>query len=65
MAEQFEWTEVEKASTTGAEQLDMFQRLVDFVNARLAEIENLQGDMTNVKTDVSNLKNENSNPSKS
>ena len=56
MPEQFEWTDAEKASTTGKEQLEMFERLVDFVNARLAEIEKLQGDMTDVKTDVDNLK---------
>ncbi len=58
MPEQFEWTDAEKASTTGAEQLAMFERLVDFVNARLAEIEKLQGDMTNVKSDVEDLKTE-------
>lgn len=56
MPEQFEWTDVEKASTTGAEQLAMFERLVDFVNARLTEIQKLQGDMTDVKADVDNLK---------
>ena len=36
----------------------MFERLVDFVNARLAEIEKLQGDMTDVKTDVDQIKND-------
>ena len=36
----------------------MFERLVDFVNARLAEIEALQTDMTDVKTDVDQLKND-------
>ena len=64
MAEQFEWTEVEKAATTGKEQLDMFQRLVDFVNARLAEIEALQTEMTDVKTDVEDLKSDSPTPSK-
>lgn len=64
MAEQFEWTEVEKASTTGAEQLAMFERLVDFVNARLAEIQALQTEMTDVKTDVDNLKSDSPTPSK-
>ena len=58
MPEQFEWTDAEKASTTGAEQLAMFERLVDFVNERLAEIEKLQGDMNNVKSDVEDLKTE-------
>ena len=64
MPEQFEWTAAEKAATTGAEQLAMFERLVDFVNARLAEIEKLQGDMTNVKSDVEDLKTEPPTPSK-
>ena len=39
----FEFTDEEKAATTGQEQLAMFNRLVDFVNERLAEIETLQG----------------------
>ena len=65
MPNSFEWTDAEKASTTGAEQLAMFERLVDFVNARLEEIASLQNEMTDVKSDVSDLKNENSNPSKS
>lgn len=58
MSEQFEWTDAEKASTTGKEQLAMFERLVDFVNARLAEIEALQTEMTDVKSDVDTLKND-------
>jgi prefoldin subunit 5 len=58
MPEQFEWTDAEKASTTGKEQLAMFERLVDFVNARLAEIKALQTDMTDVKTDVDQIKND-------
>ena len=33
----FELTPEERATTTGKEQLDMFTRLVDFVNARLSE----------------------------
>lgn len=64
MPEQFEWTDAEKASTTGQEQLDMFQRLVDFVNARLAEIEALQTEMTDVKSDVEDLKSDSPTPSK-
>ena len=64
MAEQFEWTKAEKASTTGDEQLAMFERLVDFVNARLAEIEALQTDMSDVKTDVEDLKSDSPKPSK-
>lgn len=61
MHDPFEWTEEEKASVTGKEQLAMFNRLVDFVNARLAEIETLQTEMTDVKSDVEDIKN----PSKS
>lgn len=64
MPEQFEWTDAEKASTTGKEQLEMFERLVDFVNARLAEIEALQTEMTDVKTDVEDLKSDSPTPSK-
>ena len=64
MPNSFEWTDAEKASTTGAEQLAMFERLVDFVNARLAEIEALQTDMSDVKTDVETLKSDSPKPSK-
>ena len=64
MPEQFECTDAEKASTTGAEQLAMFERLVDFVNARLAEIEALQTDMADVKFDVEDLKYDSPTPSK-
>lgn len=64
MPNSFEWTDAEKASTTGAEQLAMFERLVDFVNARLAEIEALQTDMTAVKADVEDLKSDSPTPSK-
>jgi len=42
----------------------MLQRLVDFVNARLAEIEALQTEMTDVKTDVEDLKSDSPTPSK-
>ena len=62
MPEQFEWTDVERASTTGAEQLALFERLVAFVNARLDEIERLQSDVETIKTDVETLKNETPNP---
>jgi len=64
MPEQFEWTDAEKASTTGAEQLAMFERLVDFVNARLAEIQSLQTEVTDVKADVDEIKNDTPKPSK-
>ena len=64
MPEQFQWTDAEKASTTGAEQLAMFERLVDFVNARLAEIQALQTEVTDVKSDVEDLKSDSPTPSK-
>ena len=64
MPEQFQWTDAEKASTTGAEQLAMFERLVDFVNARLAEIQALQTEVTDVKSDVDQIKNDSPTPSK-
>lgn len=54
MPNPFEWSDAEKASTTGAEQLAMFERLVDFVNARLAEIEKLQGDVDDLKSNSPN-----------
>lgn len=64
MPNQFEWSDAEKASTTGEEQLAMFTRLVDFVNARLAEIEALQTEVTDVKADVETLKSDTQTPSK-
>lgn len=42
----------------------MFTRLVDFVNARLAEIEALQTEVSDVKADVETLKSDTSTPSK-
>lgn len=39
----FEFTDEEKACVTGREQLAMLERLVEFVNERLTEIETLQG----------------------
>ena len=53
----FEWTEEEKAAVTGSEQLAMLQRLVDFVNANLTNIKDLETDMTQVKTDIGDIKN--------
>lgn len=52
MRDPFELTGEEKAAVTGAEQLAMFERLVEFVNERLSEIETL-------KTEVEKLKNPN------
>ena len=43
MPDQFEWTELEKQSATNEQQLAMLNRLVEFVNERLSEIETLQG----------------------
>ena len=53
----FSWTDTEKSSVTGSQQLDMLNRLVDFVNARLSEIEDLQDDMGAVKSDIEDIKN--------
>lgn len=53
----FEFTDKEKAATTGQEQLAMFNRLVKFVNERLAEIESLQTDVEQAKDDIENIKN--------
>lgn len=57
MRNPFEWTEEEKASATGVEQLAMLQRLVDFVNANLTNIKDLETDMTQVKSDIEEIKN--------
>lgn len=53
----FEFTEEEKAATTGQEQLAMLNRLVEFVNERLAEIEALQTDVEQAKDDIETIKN--------
>ncbi len=53
----FEFTDEEKAATTGKEQLAMLNRLVEFVNERLAEIESLQTDVEQAKDDIENIKN--------
>lgn len=55
--ETFTWTDEEKAATTGDEQLAMLQRLVDWVNVRLSEIQTLESDMTQVKSDIEDIKN--------
>ena len=61
MHEPFSWTEEEKLCVAGVEQLAMLNRLVEFVNQRLNEIEALQTEMSDVKADVEDIKN----PSKS
>jgi len=53
----FEFSEEEKACVTGKEQLAMLERLVEFVNERLTEIETLQ-------SKVENLENNQPTPSK-
>lgn len=53
----FEFTDEEKAATTGQEQLAMLNRLVEFVNERLAEIEALQTDVEQAKDDIETIKN--------
>lgn len=53
----FEFTDEEKAATTGEEQLAMLNRLVEFVNERLAEIESLQTDVEKAKDDIETIKN--------
>tara|TARA_R100001463_G_scaffold84171_1_gene138708 strand:+ start:310 stop:483 length:174 start_codon:yes stop_codon:yes gene_type:complete len=45
----FEFTDKEKACVTGKEQLAMLERLVEFVNERLSEIETLQGKVDNLE----------------
>jgi|TARA_R100001440_G_C2456017_1_gene109030 hypothetical protein len=54
MADKFKLTDQEKASSTCQAQLDMFERLAQFVNDRLLEIESLE-------TKVENLENTNPN----
>jgi len=53
----FEFSDEEKACVTGKEQLAMLERLVEFVNERLTEIETLQ-------SKVENLENNQPTPSK-
>ena len=57
MLNPFEFTDEEKAATTGQEQLAMLNRLVEFVNERLAEIESLQTDVEQAKDDIETIKN--------
>lgn len=45
----FEFSDEEKACVTGKEQLAMLERLVEFVNERLTEIETLQGKVENLE----------------
>lgn len=45
----FTFTDEEKACVTGKEQLAMLNRLVEFVNEQLAQIETLQGKVENLE----------------
>ena len=45
----FEMTEEEQDSTTSHHQLNMFKRLVKFVNDRLSEIEALEAKVENLE----------------
>ena len=49
MHDPFEMTEEEKDSTTSHHQLNMFKRLVQFVNDRLSEIEALEAKVENLE----------------
>jgi len=57
MPNPFSWTDLEKESATNEQQLAMLNRLVEFVNERLSEIETLQ-------SKVENLENNQPTPSK-
>lgn len=58
MSNHFTLTETETAvnEAVGLEQIDMVNRLVEFVNTRLDEIELLQTDLAKAKTDIETLK---------
>lgn len=58
MSNHFTLTETEIAvnEAVGLEQIDMVNRLVEFVNTRLDEIELLQTDLAKAKTDIETLK---------
>ena len=50
----FEFTEEEQAATTGKEQLAMLNRLVQFVNDRLADIETLEAKVHDLENNKPN-----------
>lgn len=58
MSNHFTLTETETAvnEAVGLEQIDMVNRLVEFVNTRLDEIEVLQIDLEKAKQDINALK---------
>ena len=55
--EDFTWSDEEKNVCTNEAQLAMLNRLVEFVNTRLAEIKQLETDMATAKSDIEDLKN--------
>ena len=58
MSNHFTLTETETSvnEAVGLEQIDMVNRLVEFVNTRLDEIEVLQTDLEKAKQDIETLK---------
>lgn len=52
----FELTKEEEYSATNRQQLEMFMRMVDFINTRLSEIKTLQTDMTDAQSDITTAK---------
>ena len=54
MHKPFEFTEEEQAATTGNEQLAMLNRLVQFVNDRLADIETLEAKVADLENNKPN-----------
>ena len=57
MSNHFKVLETETAvnEAVGLEQIDMINRLVEFVNTRLDEIEALQTDVAKAKQDIINI----------
>ena len=50
----FTFTEEEKACVTGREQLAMLERLVEFVNEQLTQIDTLQSKVENLENQPTN-----------
>ena len=50
----FEFTDKEKATTSCPAQLEMFERLVQFVNDRLADIETLEAKVHDLENNKPN-----------
>ena len=54
MHKPFEFTDKEKATTSCPAQLEMFERLVQFVNDRLSDIEALEAKVENLENNKPN-----------